>query len=358
MNSTEHLKQLYYSPESSCSYGSKKQLFREARKSFPNLKLEHVDDFLSRQATYTLHKKAERRFKRNRMVSPGLHCHWQSDLADMSNVKKFNDGFTFLLVVVDVFSRYAWVKPLKMKSPRDVKNAFYQIVKESGHRPWFLYTDKGTEYTGKIFQGFLEEMDIQHVRATSPDVKAAIAERFIQMLKQKIWKYFTRTKSFRYIDVLDRLVYSLNHSYRELLGCCPADVNRHNQNEIYQRQQQLLMSNKKKHKFAVGDRVRIQIEKSKVAKGYFQNYSKEVFTISRILNRYPSTYKLKDRDNEELEGVFYNEELVQVRDNDAPIIEYITKYRKRKDGVYRLTKLSDREYPVWLRDDELTAYGS
>ena len=69
-----------------------------------------------RQDTYTLHKSIRRNFKRNRVIVGGTDQQWQMDLADMQSMQKFNDGYRYLLVCIDVLSKYAWVVPLKNKT--------------------------------------------------------------------------------------------------------------------------------------------------------------------------------------------------------------------------------------------------
>ena len=69
---------------------------------------QDVERWLSEQDTYTLHKPVRRRFKRRCVVVGGPNQQWQADLVDMSRLKKVNDGTTFILTVIDVFSKLAW----------------------------------------------------------------------------------------------------------------------------------------------------------------------------------------------------------------------------------------------------------
>ena len=77
---------------------------------------------------------------------------WGIDLADMQLLSKFNKGFRFLLCVIDIFSKYAWVVPLKNKKGISIVNAFKQILKESNRKPNKIWVDKGSEFYNISFQ--------------------------------------------------------------------------------------------------------------------------------------------------------------------------------------------------------------
>jgi transposase InsO family protein len=77
----------------------------------------------------------------------------------LSKLSSYNKEFKYLLTCIDVLSRYAWVVPLKDKTGKTLKDAFHVIFK-SGRRPIRLQTDKGTEFTSRVFQKFLKEHDV------------------------------------------------------------------------------------------------------------------------------------------------------------------------------------------------------
>ena len=255
------LKSLYFDPDSPCAYAGASALFREAKKY--GIKKSQVDEFLEQQEAYTLHRQVRRRFPRNKIVTVGLDSDWQADLADMQRLSKFNDGCNFLLVCVDVLSKYAWVQPLKNKTASEVASAFEKIL-SNGRKPWRLYTDKGKEFIGKPFQDMLERHDIQFLQSESPDVKAAIAENFMRPLKTRIWRYFTKNKTYRYLGVLPKIVEGLNKRYHHTIKRRPVDVNFDNENEVWE----LLYGEKSfpriKFRFKVGDRVRIVRKKESI----------------------------------------------------------------------------------------------
>ena len=129
------LQERYYDPKRAGSYGGVAAL----RRAVPE---HNVEQWLSEQDAYTLHKPVRRRFKRHCVIVGGPNQQWQADLVDMSRLKKTNDGITFLLTVIDVFSKIAWCVPLKNKSAVSLVAAFTQLL--SNRAPNTLQTDKGT----------------------------------------------------------------------------------------------------------------------------------------------------------------------------------------------------------------------
>ena len=130
---------------------------------------------------------------------------WGVDLADMQLLSKFNKEFRFLLCVIDIFSRYAWVIPLKDKKGISIVYAFQIILKESNSKPNKIWVDKGSEFYNISFKKWLKDNDIEML-STNNEGKCVIAERFIRTLKNKIYKYMTSISKNVYIDKLDDIV--------------------------------------------------------------------------------------------------------------------------------------------------------
>ena len=144
------------------------------------------------------------------------------DLADMQSMQKFNDGYRYLLVCIDVFSKYAWVVPLKNKTGLSLVDAFKTIL-SSGRKPEKIITDQGTEFFNKHFKALLKDEDIE-LYNTYNETKASVVERLIRTLKTRMWRYFTAKKTMRYIDTLPDLVYSYNHTVHPSIKRIPVDV--------------------------------------------------------------------------------------------------------------------------------------
>ena len=323
----EVLKSLYYDPGSPCAFAGARALYIEAKKY--GVTKHQVDEFLEKQDAYTLHRYLRRKFPRNKTVAIGMDSDWQADLADVQRLAKYNDGYKFLLVCVDVLSKYAWVVPVKNKTANEVARGFEQILKQDSRKPWRLYTDKGKEFVGKPFQDMLKQHDIQFLRSESPDVKASIAENFIKSLKIRIWRYFTKKRTNRYVDILPAIVKGLNKRIHCITKRRPIDVNFDNEREVWETLYGRKESNVK-FRFSVGDKVRIARKKTAFEQGYLQNFTKEIFTIIKRLERRPPVYELADWGGEPITGVFYESEMVKVHEGDIYEIDKILRHRTRK----------------------------
>ena len=175
------------------------------------------------QIANELHKTIIGKFKKRKMYSSFRDNIWDEDLADMQLLRKFNKGFRFLLCVIDIFSKYAWVIPLKDKKGVSIVNAFQIILKESNRKPNKIWVDKGSEFYNISFKKWLKDNDIE-MYSTNNEEKSVIAERFIRTLKNKIYKYMTSISKNVYIDKLDDIVRKYNNTYHTSIKMKPADV--------------------------------------------------------------------------------------------------------------------------------------
>ena len=105
---------------------------------------------------------------------------------DVSSLARFNKGYKFLLTCIDVFSKFAWVVPLKNKSGETLVNGSQSIL-DLGRAPEKLQTDKGTEFLNRYFQSLLKENSI-HFFTTNSELRASVVERFYRTLKTRVWK--------------------------------------------------------------------------------------------------------------------------------------------------------------------------
>ena len=111
-------------------------------------------------------------------------------LADMQLISNFNKGFRFLLCVIDIFSKYAWVVPLKDKKGVSIVDAFQKILDKSRHKPNKIWVDKGSEFYNNSIKRWLKGNDVE-TYSMHNEGKSVVAERFIRTLKTKIYKYIT-----------------------------------------------------------------------------------------------------------------------------------------------------------------------
>ena len=142
----------------------------------------------------------------------------------MQLISKFNKGFRFLLCVIDIFSKYAWVVPLKDKKGVSIVDAFQKILDDPNKKPNIIWVDKGIEFYNISFKKWLKDNDIE-MYSIHNEGKSAVAERFIRTLKTEICKYMTSVSKNMYINKLDYIVGVYNSTYHRTINMKPADVN-------------------------------------------------------------------------------------------------------------------------------------
>lgn len=333
------LNKLYYNPSNQGSFCGATNLWRAVKENgFENVPFETITKWLQKQDAYTLHAPVRKKFVRNRVEVRGVDEIWEADLVDVQNLKKYNEGHRYLLTCIDILSKYAWVVPLKEKTGKNIVEAFQKIT-HGGRIPQMLHTDKGSEFMNREFQKFLRNRDI-HFFTTENETKACIVERFNRTLKTRMWRYFTFTNTYKYIDILQKLVQSYNATLHSSIRMKPMDVNIENQqqalNALYgvkRRRRRTLVPKANNHfQFKIGDQVRISKNKLRFEKGYEANWSEEIFTISARKARRIPVYRVKDFNGDELQGTFYQHELQKVSKANGELysVQKVLKTRKRK----------------------------
>ena len=248
-----------------------------------------------------LHKPVIKKFSKRKVYSSFKGNIWGVDLADMQLLSRQNKGIKYLLCVIDLFSKYAFVVPLKDKKGASVVKGFEKIVNESNRRPNKNWVDQGSEFYNKTFKNWLKDEGIE-MYSTYNEGKSVVAERFIKTLKKKLYKHMTAIGKNVYWNVLDDAVEKYNDTVNRSIGMKPKDV-KSDKKAVYVEE-----SNEKSARFSVGDRVRISKFKNIFAKGYTPNWSKEIFVVNKIKNTVPWTYVLKDLNGEDIIGSFYDRE--------------------------------------------------
>ena len=194
---------------------------------------------------------------------------WGVDLADMQLISKYNKSIRYLLCVIDLFSKYAFVVPLKDKKGTTIVNAFQSILNNSKRRKLNkIWVDQGGEFYDTHFKKWLKHNNIE-MYSTYNEGKSVVAERFIRTLKSKIYKHMTTISKNVYFDVLNYTVDEYNNTCHRTIKMKPIDV----KDDFFAEYNEEL--NEKDPKFKVGDHVRISKFKNVFAKGYTPNWSEE-----------------------------------------------------------------------------------
>ena len=318
------LQKKYYNIEKPGSYSG----FYSFNNALHNKRIrkEDIKDWLSKQEPYTLHKPIIKKFKRNRVISAGIDDIWQADLVDISKLSRYNKGINYLLTCIDIFSKYAWVIPIKNKSSKSIVEAFQKIFED--RIPLKIQTDKGKEFINKDLKQYFKEKNVTLYTINS-DMKACIIERFNRTLKEKMWRYFSHKNSHEYLDILDNLVYSYNNTYHRSIKTKPTSVKKKNEqkiwNTLYDDEDSTINI-----RYKIQVKVRIVKNKTLFSKGYYPNWTRELFVIDKIFPRNPPVYSLRDLNDEPIDGVFYEQEIQKVDDTQEYKIDKIIKTRTDK----------------------------
>ena len=145
------------------------------------------------------------------------------DLADMQSLSRKNKGIKYLLCAIDLYSKYAFVVPLKDKKGIIIVNAFDNIIKQSKRKPNEIWVDQGSEFYNNNFKKWLSDNNII-MYSTYNEGKSVVAERFIRTLKNKLYKHMTASGKNVYYDVLDDVVNKYNNTKHSTIKMKPIDV--------------------------------------------------------------------------------------------------------------------------------------
>ncbi len=330
-------------------------------------------------------KDSPRKQQSIRVISPRMFYLFETDIGMFRrDIASFNDGYIGFLVVIDAFSKYLWCTPLKRITSKIVAEAFEKILTQLDHVPVNCRSDLGPEYQGHEFQALMTKYGINHFFASGPS-KACMAERVIQTIKQKISKYLIYHNTWTWYKILDDVTYSYNHSIHSVINMAPAKVTEADENrlwrELYDKQfayyykvpnkTSTLEQDTKgdevteknpirryndypRFKFALGDRVRLNVLRYKFIRKYSQQWSNEIFTIvKRFIKESKNMYLIKDFNNELVSGSFFENEMLKAY-VDRNTVYRISRIHKRKNNKYLVSWLGwGRKFDSWVDKDEI-----
>lgn len=283
-----------------------------------------------------IHRPARRNYETRMVIVNNKDTTWGADLADMGTWKAENNGHNQILTVIDVFTRYAWAVALKSKEAGEVRDAFDKIVKESGRKPKHLWTDQGTEFKNKKLKAWREEHDIT-LYHTYGQGKSAIVERFNRTLKTIMWRELDARNTKDWVSMLPELLEKYNNNPHGSLKITltPTQAGQYEQlvRQIWNdKAAEKEEADTSKPRFKVGDTVRVSRQKGLHEKGYDQNWGRETYTVSAVLDTAPVTYKVTDHLGEVLAGSFYNEEMMSTNLENM-LVEKVIKKRGKLSYV-------------------------
>lgn len=322
-----------------------------APSSFRGAYLQRKKAWLKGQDPYTLHFPIRKNFKRERVYVSGINSQFQADLMDLQSLAKFNRGYRYVVAVICVFSKYAWMIPIKKKTGVEMVSAFRRIFRE--RLPTVLQSDSGTEFTNRHFQSFLKSKKVRFF-STKSELKSSVIERFIRTMKAVIWRYFTKNKTSDYVSALDDFTHSYNHTYHRSIRMPPANVNYENQHVV----RETLYGDEARAKepdLTPGTAVRISKIRNRFEKSSVANWQSEIFYVSEAMSGNPPMYRIRDYNGEPIEGRFYREELQAVKPPEFWQIERIIKRRRRRNKTQYLVRWLGygTEFDSWIDENDI-----
>jgi hypothetical protein len=367
-NFENYLESIYYKPEHPASYSSVDKLHRFVKSVGKRISKAEIKKWLSGQLAYNSHKEVRRTFKRRRVISPRKWYQFDVDTVSMIRFRKSNDGYNYILVLIDVMSKYAWTCPLKtLRGKEMVKALTLLIVKH----PENLRSDGGSEFDNVDVKRFVKTRGINHF-LTLNEKKANFAERLIKTLKSRITKYMHKHNSHEWVRVLPEITNSYNNTYHRSIRMSPVQAEKTNDvtlwNILYQSPAEKKTIIPKvggpkrinPYKFKEGDKVKLSFLKVPFVKDYDSKWTDEYFLITGRNNEQNVVqYTIKDCHNNPIKGRFYEQELqrVEIPDgaNTVYNIESILKRRTRngKKEVFVHWEGWDKRYRSWIPASEV-----
>lgn len=328
----KYLRKLYLNPESPASFQGPVMLYKIVKNDGKyKIKLNEIKHWMQNLESYSLNKRIKRSFHRGRVIVNNIDEQWDIDLAFMDKIGKENKGMKYLFCAIDIFSRYAWVVPIKTKHEYNVVAAFKKVLQE-GRKPRIIRTDGATDFTSTEFQNFIEKQGIAHF-TTHNEKQANYIERFIKTIKNKLSRYMTENNTNTYIDVLQKMVNSYNNTVHKTIQIEPKNVSKQNERQIFWNMYRIHKTKgnipskswkrkkfKKKFTFNIGDKVRISKTRKSFEREYDEKWTREIFEVKdRFYRQNQPLYKIEDWFNERIKGTFYPSELQKVNADNTDL---------------------------------------
>ena len=325
----ETLSDLYYNVKNKSAFSGVNKIFNEAKSQKLPITRQEIKNWLHSQKLYTTYfppkskttyfrPQKSAKINRNKIISWGPNYLFEADLGHLPDLKWQTGNKPWFLVVIDTFTKFLWVEPLRSKQGIEVAQALNRIFEQQ--KPLLFRSDFGSEFYNSHVAEVMQKFDIHQYGARGIK-KAAIAENAIKFLKNKIYKYMRSRSSGRhkgeYESALQDIVHGKNNSIHAAHKMKPKNVSIYNADIVFKRLYPGYNKLAKKIFFAAGDKVRLSKLRSPFTKGYRQTYTDEVFEVNQVIGtRVPPVYKLQNSDNEVIAGTFYAEELVLVTKQD------------------------------------------
>ena len=252
-----------------------------------------IKKYLYSNVTHSLHKPRRKKFKRRRIITHYPYQIVQMDLMDLPQISGSNSNYKYVLFCIKCFSKKVWLRKLKTKTGVETAEAIKSIIIDMSWPPQSVIFDEGLEFYNKHVSLLFAQYSI-HSYSIRTSTKAGAAERAIRTIKSRIWKYFTEYRTKRWVDILEDTQNNYNNTYHRIIKLTPNEVTWSNRKKVFKTMFPEI-KDRIKCKLREGNKVRVAIYKDIFKKGYTQNWSQEIYTIVKVLQKAGVCwYKIKD----------------------------------------------------------------
>lgn len=331
---------------------SHRKLYLKVREINPAIRVKDVKAFLNKQEARQIN------FQQKKVGYSAIIAHYprnnfQADLLDLQKYKGVNKGFKYILVVIDVYSRFAWFIPLRTKAARVVADAFIKLFdsKEDksfpNNQPRDLTTDSGSEFTNKTLAAILEKRDIKHFTSEPGSHNTlGLVERMNKTIRTFLRKYWAAYATKNWIDIIDKFAHNYSHTEHTTIKTTPHKA-------YFMKEAPFRPKPRAITQFKVGDHVRKKVEHNLFEKKS-SRWSRDTYTIVKKL---PRSYMLKnDKTGDELKRSVKPDSMMLVPGVEKPLKQISDSHvaakqvreqkidrRLRKAGVAKNTSKEPRQ---------------
>ena len=269
------IRQVYYDTDT--GFGSITETYREAKKILNTIKYNDVKDFLERQKSRQT--KPYRGF--NSYVAHEPLQEIQIDIADFTASADVNDGFRYLFVAIDIFTKLCHAIPIKDKQPAESVRVMTEVLNVIGV-PKVLYHDNEGSWNSGQFIRLLNKHSIKQIITSTPP---PFAERMVQTIKNMIHTRLEgmELKKEKWIDILPSVIKKYNNKTHSTTGISPNTAKQGNNNiEVWLNIRNKADFNRKYPPLKKGSQVKTYIKPGSFKKGYDSRWSKDVYRIMNI----------------------------------------------------------------------------
>lgn len=311
------LQQLYLDPLEPTAYGSARNLWEAAKKHDSSISMKDVRKFLHALSFYTKLFPPQFRFDRRPIIafSRGFH---QIDLAALLGIRRHNRSYSYILVAIDTLSGMLYTEPVKKKTASETADAYRKILGRCKYKVRYAQCDEGGEFAG-AFRNLLKSRGIRLFSSYNKTTKAALAERSIKTLKRRLYMYMMARRSYKWIDMLQKITNSINNTKNSVTKLKPIEVDETNEELAFiRRYHSGKHPPQATYSFNVGDLVRCLQNTGAFRRSFYASFSPIVYQITKRYPTRPHIYQIKDLNSTRpLLRRFYSKELVKSETTEA-----------------------------------------